>query len=61
MRQTRMIISKLDEWIESLDKMSQQDWDDYLASGDSEELSQLLSGLESQLNVMLELLHKGDE
>ena len=56
-----MIISKLDEWIESLDKMSQQDWDDYLASGDSEELSQLLSGLESQLNVMLELLHKGDE
>lgn len=53
----------LDEWIESLDKMSQQEWDEYMASGlvDSEELSRVLSRLESQLNVMSELLHKGDE
>lgn len=63
MIQTRSIIPMLDEWIESLDKMSQQEWDEYMASGlvDSEELSRVLSRLESQLNVMSELLHKGDE
>jgi len=61
MKQTRTIISKLDEWIESLDKMSPQAWDEYIASGHSEEISQFLSDLESRLEGMLELLNKGDE
>ena len=53
----------LDEWIESIDKMSQQEWDEYMASDlvDSEEFSRVLSRLESQLNVMSELLNKGGE
>lgn len=63
MIQTRTIIPMLDEWIESIDKMSQQEWDEYMASDlvDSEELSRVLSRLESQLNVMSELLHEGGE
>ena len=61
MKQTRTIISKLDEWIESLDKMSPQAWDEYIASGHSEEISQFLSDLESRFEGMLELLNKGDE
>jgi hypothetical protein len=50
-----------EEWIESLDEISPQAWDEYIASGHSEELSQLLSDLESRLERMLELLNKGDE
>ena len=63
MIQTRTIIPMLDEWIESIDKMSQQEWDEYMASDlvDSEELPRVLSRLESQLNVMSELLHEGGE
>ena len=63
MIQTRTILPMLDEWIESIDKMSQQEWDEYMASDlvDSEEFSRVLSRLESQLNVMSELLNKGGE
>ena len=61
MTQARTIIPKLDEWIESFDKMSPQAWDEYIASGHSEELSQLLSDLESRLEGVLELLNRGDE
>ena len=63
MIQTRTILPMLDEWIESIDKMSQQEWDEYMASDlvDSEEFSRVLSRLESQLNVMSELLHEGGE
>ena len=61
MKQTPTIISKLDEWIEILEKMTPQAWDEYITSGHSEELSQLLSDLESRLEGMLELLNKGDE
>lgn len=61
MTQAHTIIPKLDEWIESFDKMSPQAWDEYIASGHSEELSQLLSDLESRLEGVLELLNKGDE
>ena len=63
MIETRTILPMLDEWIESIDKMSQQEWDEYMASDlvDSEEFSRVLSRLESQLNVMSELLNKGGE
>lgn len=61
MTQMRTILDKFDEWIESFGKMSPQAWDEYIASGHSEELSQLLSGLESRLEGVLELLNRGDE
>jgi hypothetical protein len=61
MKQTEMIVSKLDELIAWIEGMSPQEWEDWMASTQGEDAVEWFMKTERWLDTISRTLHKGDD